>query len=536
VGRAAIIQDIAGRIARKWRDGRATIAAALRPKIVSMFKTDHRLLLVIAVTLLVKLAVAAVVPVIGDEAYFIIWGRHPDYGFYDHTPMVGWFLTAMLSVSDAILWLRLPQILITTFIGWAIYLLLRRQHEAVAVMVAVLYLIAPANVVGVLITTDTPLLLWTFLSAVCFYLAQRHDHFGWYLLSGVLLGLAFFSKFFAGLLGLAYFLYLLLFVRRGWRPWLGLLWVLVGTLPFIGLNLWWNVNHCWDNYLFNLLNRTAGNRFSFRNTLKFLLLVMYLVTPPIVYYMLRQQHSYRQLLRSDRFSVFMGLFLIPYGLFFLLSFWVSIGLHWLLSFYPFVFLAMAPVFTTRQLRRTFWFMLPFSVLHVVFLFVVLALAPGIFIKNENTYKDVVYGMHADEIYREISRYAPDYVLATDSYSESALLSYAGRRHVIVFGRGSHHARQDDLLTDFRKLDGKNILMVSYSPKLQEYAPYFESIEIRPLPIARTKYYLLLGKGFRYRPYREQVIEEILQRYYRIPDSLPVRGCYMFERYGRPAGN
>lgn len=498
-----------------------------------MLKVDNRLLIVIVATLLIKLVVAYLLPMTGDEAYFIVWGKHPDYGFYDHTPMAGWFLTAMLSVSDAALWLRLPQILITTFIGWGIYLLLRRQHEAVAVIVAALYLIAPANIIGVMMTTDTPLLLWSFLSATCFYFAQRHDSSGWYLLSGIFLGLAFFSKFFAGLLGVAYFLYLLLLVRRGIRPWLGLLWVLIGTLPFIGLNLWWNANHCWNNYLFNLFNRTAGSTFSITTTLKFLLLVLYLVTPPVVYYMLKQQQDYRRLLRSDRFSVFIGLFIIPYALFFVLSFWVSIGFHWLLSFYPFVFLAMAPVFTTLQLRRTFYFMLPFTFLHLAVFFVVLALAPGVFKNNENNYKDVVYGMHADEIVRQIKTYQPGYLLATDSYTESALLSYAAREDIMVIGPGSHHARQDDLITDFRALDGKNILVVSYSDTFTNFDRYFESVEIKPLLIAETNFYLLLGKGFKYKPYREEVIEGILTRYYSIPDFLPVRQCYMYERYGRP---
>jgi hypothetical protein len=174
------------------------------------------------------------------------------------------------------------------------------------------------------------------------------------------------------------------------------------------------------------------------------------------------------------------------------------------------------------------------VLHLAFLFVGLALAPGIFIKNENTYKDVVYGLYAGEIMRKISQYEPEYVLATDSYTESSLLSYAGHRHIIVFGRGSYHARQDDMLTDFRSLDGKNILLVSYSPNLQEYGKYFQSFKIKPLPIAETEFYLLLGKGFKYKPYRADIIEEILQRYYHVPDFLPVQQCYMYERYGRPA--
>jgi len=416
---------------------------------------------VLGLTFLVKLAVAWFLPLIGDEAYFIVWGKHPDFGFYDHTPMVGWFLTAMLSVSDAAIWLRLPQILITSFIGWAIYLLVRRQNEATAVMVAMLYLLAPVNLLGVLITTDTPLLLWSFLSGVCFYYAQRHDNRYWYLLSGLFLGLAFFSKFFAGLLGVAYFLYLLLFVRRGMRPWAGLLWVIAGTLPFIGLNLWWNYTHCWNNYLFNLYNRTTGNVFSLKSSLKYLLILLYLVTPPVVYYLLKQHRNVRSRLAADRYSVFLGLFLIPYGLFLLLSFWVSIGLHWLFSFYPFVFLGIASLFSGQQLRRSFYFILPFSVLHlVVFVFLVVA-SPGVFKSNENNYKDVVYSMYGKEIVQALRTYQPEYVLATDSYTESALLSYAAREHIMVLGVGSHHARQDDMITDFRELDGKNILMLSY---------------------------------------------------------------------------
>ena len=498
-----------------------------------MVKTDTRLLWVLGLTLLVKLAVAWFLPLIGDEAYFIVWGKHPDFGYYDHPPMVGWFLTAMLAVSDAAIWLRLPQILITTFIGWAIYGLLRHQNEAVAVMVATLYLIAPVNILDVVITTDSPLLLWSFLSAVCFYSAQRHDNRYWYLLSGLFLGLAFFSKFFAGLLGIAYFLYILLFVRRGLRPWTGLLWVISGTLPFLGLNLWWNYTHCWNNYLFNLYNRTAGNVFSLTSSLKYLIILVYLITPLITYYLVKQPRDVYRMLGSNRYGVFLGLFLIPYGLFLILSFWVSIGLHWLFSFYPFVFLGIASLFSGMQLRRSYYFMLLFMVLHLgLFVFLVVT-SPALFKSNENNYKDVVYSMYSEEIVQKLRAYQPEYILATDSYTESALLSYAAREHIIVLGLGSHHARQDDMITDLRELDGKNILMLSYYPQQEKYQKYFGFTESKLLPIAETTYHMLLGRDFKYEVYRQEVIEEILQRFYRIPDFLPVGRCNMYEWYGKP---
>ena len=95
------------------------------------------------------------------------------------------------------------------------------------------------------------------------------------------------------------------------------------------------------------------------------------------------------------------------------------------------------------------------------------------------------------------------------------------------------ARQDDMITDFRELDGKNILMLSYSSQQEKYQKYFESTESIPLPIAETTYYMLLGRGFKYQAYRQEVLEEILKRYYRIPDFLPVGRCNMYEWYGMP---
>lgn len=496
---------------------------------------DYRQLFfrVLWITTLVKLVFAFWLPVTGDEAYFIVWGKNPDYGFYDHTPMVGWWLTALLSVSDNIGWLRLPSVMISTFIGWVIYRFTQRHSSEAAFFAAAMFLVAPVDILGVLITTDTPLIFWSFLSAYSFYQAQKNDHFGWYLLSGVLLGLAFFSKFFAGLLGIAYFVYLVLFVRRGWRPYAGLLLVIAGTLPFIALNLLWNYNHCWDNYLFNLVNRTQSATFSLGTFGKYLLVMVYLVTPPIIYYLLRDYQRIRLAFKDTERCVYLALFLIPIGLFLLLSFWKVIGLHWLLSFYPFMFIALAYVFTRQQWLRSFYFMTAFSAVHVIGLAVVVALSPGLF-KGKDIYNDVVYGFHAKEIYQKIEPMLDEYELATNSYVDSALLEYVAKRPVMVFGYGSYHARQDDMLTDFRELDGKNILMLRFSHPKKKFDQYFDSLEVEPLEVAGGRFYLVKAKGFRYQLYREQMLEKIMHDFYSIPAYLPGGSCYMFEKYGRPA--
>ena len=138
-------------------------------------KINKTFVVILFTTFSLKLILSAWFPVTGDEAYLMLWGQSPDYGYYDHPPMLGWWLAAQMQVSDALWWLRLPSVLVTTAIGWGIYRLFRRQDEQVAVWVACLYLLAPINLLFFVIANDIPLLLWAFLSVLAFSRAQATD-------------------------------------------------------------------------------------------------------------------------------------------------------------------------------------------------------------------------------------------------------------------------------------------------------------------------------------------------------------------------
>ncbi len=487
--------------------------------------SSQSLLILIGVSLLIKSVMAVLIPITGDEAYFIVWGNHLDYGYYDHPPMVGWWLAALLQVSDHPLWLRLPTIIGTTLIGWVMYRLVMPYGKPQALIVAGLYWLAPVHLMAPLITTDTPLIIFSFFSGVCFYKAQRQDHFGWYLLSGLLLGLAFYSKFFAGLLGVAYLFYVILFVRRGVRPYLGILWVLLGTLPFIGLNLTWNYYHCWNNYLFNLVNRTSDSNFSVMTFGTYLLLLLYVVTPPIVFFLIRQSKRLREYFRQGRLSVFMALFGLPILLFMGLSFGKSIGLHWLLSFYPFLFIGMMALLSMRQLQVSFHFMWSFSLLHLVAFGIVFAMLPGLIKSNEESYQDLVYAMYTESLLTLVKQNSYDFQLVTPSYSQSAILAYHMKQPVPVLGVGSYHGRQDDIITDYRAFDGKGLAIVSHKADVALYAKYFQHFTHVVLPFKGTQYHLGIGVHFNYAKYEQEVLQNVKQYYYQIPDWLPSQGCY-----------
>ena len=152
-------------------------------------------------------------------------------------------------------------------------------------------------------------------------------------------------------------------------------------------------------------------------------------------------------------------------------------------------------------------------------------------KSTRFYDGIVYHVRMPEILRELKPYAEEFDFATDGYSMSAVASFHARRHVAVFGAASSHARHDDILTDFRRLDGKNILVLRKdAPGDADYRPYFRSVEYRELTVAGATFHVALGRGFDFAEYRERVLKPVRERFYAIPRYLPQGRCYFCERY------
>ena len=138
------------------------------------------LLLVLAATLVFRVWLSVALPVTADEAYFILWGRAPALGYYDHPPMVGWMLAPLAAISEAAWLLRLPAVLAPLLVALLTWCALRGwfgRDQDTANLVALAVLLAPMNVWNVLITTDTPLVLFSVASlAPVATNGQDHSH------------------------------------------------------------------------------------------------------------------------------------------------------------------------------------------------------------------------------------------------------------------------------------------------------------------------------------------------------------------------
>jgi Dolichyl-phosphate-mannose-protein mannosyltransferase len=487
------------------------------------------LLAAAALILAFKLWLSAALPLTGDEAYFLYWGLYPDFGYYDHPPMIGWLLYLMHRISNAPWLLRLPVTLLPFALAAGVYFVLRRADEIKAALAALAFMLLPANVWAVLITTDTPLIFFSFASVLAFWRGLVGKAPAWQALAGAFLGLAFLSKYFAVLLGLAYVVYTV-FSPRGQRDWRALALVVLCSLPFAAVNLWWNYEHCWANLMFNAYNRNEGAGWSWKTPLLYAVSVLYVLSPVALWQLAKGRRSVLAALGDPATRFFAFMFAFPFGFFAVLSLVKQIGLHWMLGFVPFFFVLAGWTLSREQLRRSVVYLGAFSALHVAAIGVAAALPLETW-KSTRVYDGIVYHARIDDVLRELKPYEGQFALAADGYSPAATASYYSGKYFFVFGRGSSYARQDDILTDFRPLDGKDILILRKDPPEDpDYRPYFRSVEYKEFTLSGATFHVVLGRGFDFAAYREGALKTVRDRLYAIPRYLPQGRCYFCERY------
>ncbi|MGH8704611.1 MAG: glycosyltransferase family 39 protein [Burkholderiales bacterium] len=491
------------------------------------------LLLALAATLAFRGWLSAALPVTADEAYFVLWGRSPDIGFYDHPPMVGWMLVPLLAVSDAGWLARLPATLAPALVALGLRAALKRwfaRDEDSASLAALAVLLVPMNFWNVLVTTDTPLVLFAAASLLAFARAAQRGSAAWFLASGVLLGLAFLSKYFAVLLGLAYLAWAIASPGAP-RRWSGPALALAGALPFGLVNLYWNWQACWCNVMFNAINRHQDDAsWSLATPALYVAALVYLAAP-LLWYGWRARAALRAGWRRDEERVLLLAWLVPFAVFAALSPVKRIGLHWLLAFIPALVASAALALGRAQLVASVRFLAAFAALHAAAIGVLAALPLETW-KSAKLYPRLVFLSQTRAIVSSVAPELARYGLAADSYSAAALLAYHARRAVPVFGAGSSHARHDDILTDWREYSGRDLIIVRRElPLLEDYRPFFREVEARAVQVHGATFHAVLGRGFDYSAYRGRVLTAVRERYYRIPAWLPPGRCYFFERYG-----
>jgi len=215
----------------------------------------RRLVWIIAIGTAARAAVAARFPIHPDEAYYWLWAHHPALGYLDQPPMVAYLILLATRLGDAVIWIRLPSLLLGAATSYALFLLGRDLFDDRAGLVAAgLFQIVPILMFGgIMAVPDAPMYL-AWVLALRFVWQALHGRPQRWRAAGLAMGLGLLSKFYMAWLALGMLLYIVLDARswlRRVQPYQGAIIALALVLPVA----YWNLHHHWANIRFLLDDR-----------------------------------------------------------------------------------------------------------------------------------------------------------------------------------------------------------------------------------------------------------------------------------------
>ncbi|HIC99740.1 MAG TPA: hypothetical protein EYP05_00160 [Piscirickettsiaceae bacterium] len=227
----------------------------------------YPLLFLLACVLGFHLWLNVLLPLGVDEAHYALYGWYLDWSYYDHPPLIGWLEAPFVQGLDTDWAVRLPAIAIGLVSLWLLVRTSERLFPDTAYVggwVLFLALFSPL-LHGLTLTPlpDTPLLLLSLLLMGYLWHHRHSERLPRPWILGVLLGLAGLSKYTAITLVVSLLLVVAVYGRWGWLKQPGM-WAGAGiALVLLSPVLWWNAQHDWASFLYQLHHGTRHQTWSF---------------------------------------------------------------------------------------------------------------------------------------------------------------------------------------------------------------------------------------------------------------------------------
>lgn len=201
---------------------------------------------------LVRAGLAAMIGLTEDEAYYRLWALAPAMGYLDHPPMIGWMIAIGRWVGgDNPFGIRFPAILVSLLGPLVLWRTVAILFGPIAARRAVWIALAmPLLAVGgVIITPDTPSVLFWGLAGWALAELYVSRNANWWLAVGAFAGLGLLSKYSNLFVGASILMWLSL-ARTNWRwfrcwqLWAGGVLAALVALPVV----LWNYQHDWVSF------------------------------------------------------------------------------------------------------------------------------------------------------------------------------------------------------------------------------------------------------------------------------------------------
>ncbi len=268
-----------------------------------------------------------------DEAYYWLYSRFLDWGYFDHPPMVALFIRAGDSLFHNELSLRLLTVFSSSFSVWILWHILKKYQVEAKWFILVVTSISIFHIFGFTTTPDAPLF---FFSTLFYFFYQQYlekDTPGIAVLLSLSLAGALYSKYHAVLL--VVFTLMAnpkLLSRKSF-------WMIAGlTLILFLPHVFWQVNHGFPSVKYHLFERSA-NHYEFQFTWLFLIGQLFMAGPLVAWFWFYSIGRFRA---TDVFTCTLLFNFVGTLIFFLANtLKVAVQPHWtLIGFLPMVMLVL----------------------------------------------------------------------------------------------------------------------------------------------------------------------------------------------------
>ncbi|MDF2433682.1 MAG: hypothetical protein JWP44_3313 [Mucilaginibacter sp.] len=199
-----------------------------------------------------------------DEAYYWLYSKYLDWGYFDHPPMVALFIRIGDSIMHNEFGLRMTTVLASSASIYLLWLILKKYAIDAIAFVLVISGVFIFHIYGFTTTPDAPLFFFTVLFYFFYQQYIEKDKWGLAVLLAVVIACLLYSKYNAVLLiGFTVIANIKLLTR--WSFWVIVMLATALYLPHI----FWQAQHGYPSVNYHLFERSSDT-YSFSNTFSYL--------------------------------------------------------------------------------------------------------------------------------------------------------------------------------------------------------------------------------------------------------------------------
>lgn len=285
-------------------------------------KTEQILFVFLGIWTFINVIQASFVEVHADEAYYWVYSRFLDWGYFDHPPMVALFIKIGDLFSASTLGLRLMTVITSTCAVYLLWKIVSRYASNIKLFILLFLSIVLFHVYGFITSPDAPLF---FFIVLFLYVYQRYvaeDKFKWAFLLALVIAGMLYSKY-HGILVL--FFTILSNFKLLKRPTFWFV-VVVSILAFIP-HIWWQVQNNYPSFYYHVIDRSSAF-YKFNFTTEYLTAQLALAGPLVGWYMYKSAVTLKpgdDFIRAVKFNC-VGIFVF----FFISTLKGRVEAHWTL--------------------------------------------------------------------------------------------------------------------------------------------------------------------------------------------------------------